>query len=51
MYTEDQIKKAFWKTFNGAGELWFPNHPPSSEEECSKVTESYFQEFMEAIRS
>lgn len=43
-YTEEEIKKVFWKIFHKSGELWFPYFGPENED--NEVTEFYWNEFL-----
>ena len=47
VYTPEQIKQAFWDTFDGVGEVWFDYI--SSDAECDACTEEHWQEFMEHL--
>lgn len=49
-YTKEEVKKAFWKTFHKAGEIYFDNiswHTKESHEEC---TECYWVDFLENLK-
>lgn len=39
-----KIKQAFWETFHGSGELWFPYS--EDEEECNASTNNYWEDFL-----
>lgn len=47
-YSEDSIRAAFWKTFKGAGEIWFP-YGVEHEAEAEGVTADYWETFREAL--
>ena len=53
MYTEEQIKTAFWKTFFAAGELWFPNriHTEEDKHYANNEVESVWAEFTEHLKA
>lgn len=48
-YTLDDIKKAFWKEFHCAGELWFVYPPFGDKMECEQSTESFWWDFVESL--
>jgi len=51
LYTLDQIKDAYWRTFHRAGELWFPYglETPEAKEECEETTERHWEDFKEHL--
>ncbi len=52
LYTQDEIKLAFWKRFHMAGEMFFPyvQHGRNvTEEVCTETTEFEWKEFLECL--
>jgi hypothetical protein len=58
-FTKAQIKKAFFKQFRGAGELWFPyNYPYThdvgdkdfTDEDLDHPVQQEFDEFMKKLK-
>ena len=52
-FTEAQIKKAFFKQFRQAGELWFPynfGQKEYSQEDIDRPVQQEFDEFMQKLK-
>ena len=50
VYTLDEIKAAFWKHFEGAGELWFPYPEVNPDpDERSNAVEDEWGEFEKVL--
>ena len=49
LYTEDEIRKAFWLTFHRSGERWFAYFGP--DERDQEATDAVWQEFLEGLFS
>jgi hypothetical protein len=51
LYTLEEIKDAYWRTFHCAGELWFPYGQETAEAraECSEVTDDHWRDFLEHL--
>lgn len=47
VYTLDEIKDAYWRTFHKSGELWF--NYLASVEECEESTFSHFVDFVKEL--
>jgi len=47
-YTLEQVKEAFWKTFKGAGELWF-SYSEDDPEEMEEDVEAEWRDFLENL--
>ena len=46
-YTEEQVKKAFWKTFHKSGEHFFRySMVYNTEKDCNESTDGVWQEFL-----
>lgn len=52
-FTLEEIKAAFWKTFHGAGELWFPdpsmNASERAKENANEAVDEQWCEFTKNI--
>jgi len=48
-YTNEQIKRVFWKLFHKSGELWF--NYLSNEEECENSTRSHWNDFEKELQN
>lgn len=50
-FTLEEIKSAFWKTFRGCGELWFPYEKLSySSAEIDGAVEQQWGDFLENLK-
>src|SRR5262245_38551793 len=51
IFTQAEIKAAFWKVFHESGDdWWFPyERMGASKEDCDNATEGAWQEFLEAL--
>ena len=47
-YTLEQVKEAFWKTFRGAGELWF-SYSEDDPEGMEEDVEAKWRDFLENL--
>jgi len=47
-YTLEQVKEAFWKTFRGAGELWF-SYSEDAPEGMEEDVEAKWRDFLENL--
>ena len=51
-FTLEQIKQAFWDTFYGVGEVWFPYEGQFwDDDECESAVDNRFQDFMENLKN
>ena len=46
-FTLEEVKKAFWETFNESGELWFDYL--DNAEENNKCTNEFWEDFLENL--
>ena len=47
LYTEAEIKAAFWAEFHCSGELWFPERPPDN---ATRATTVHWESFLTHLR-
>jgi hypothetical protein len=47
MYTESEVRAAFWRTFHRSGEIFFGYFGPDEDDE--NLTESEWQSFLENL--
>jgi hypothetical protein len=50
-YTLEQIKAAFWGTFYGAGEVFFPYESIRLAKECDEAVNTYWTDLHQALTS
>ena len=48
LYTEAEIKAAFWAEFHCSGELWFPERPPDN---ATRGTTTHWESFLVHLRT
>ncbi len=48
-YTEEQIRVAFWQTFYGVGELWFPYAPHGRPPDCDSAVVEQWDDFLSKL--
>ena len=52
LFNEDQMRAAFFKTFRGVGERWFPYVGMSAkEDEINAAVENEWREFLENLKN